>query len=321
MVRVLFTDVYFDDGEGAVRGPGYIHLRDGSVVGYGEGEPPEELALAELVISSELMIVLPGPATVLTAIELYPFRGILGGRLQPEELLWGKGGCVGDVLREVRGDAAYWASLMGFYQLAVMGVSRVYALSFNPGEVYRALRDSGLSGAVIVPRGCGVEVEGEAPEMLPLHCGGGALGEGLRLVEGRLCSADTCFSVGEPPVHVEPWVSPWHIMVEHGSKGYRAYTVEAYRIDNPSYRPLSGKAHLVAVDASEPPGWVPSPRALKPWALGSLVRVETLVSGGSIVVDGGEHLLLGRDAARRAAEKLGDTVERLLERCQAGSSG
>jgi hypothetical protein len=324
MVRVLFADVYFDSGKGRVSGPGYIHVKDGFIVGYGEGEPPEELALAELVVSGEALVVYPGPALAAVAVELYPFRSVLPGRLKLEDVLLKPSRCVSEAVRSLGGDAAYYAALMAFYELALAGATRVYPVAFHPAEVARALRDSGLSGAILVPRGCALEAE--PPDSTPpgvqvveLHCSGG--GEAV-LGEGRLCIGDRCIPTGKPPVHVEPWVSPWQRMLETGFEGYKAYIVEGHRLADEGYRPFTGKAYLVAVDVAEPPSWMPDPRSAKAWRLGSRVRVDTVVSAGSIVVDGGEMLSVGRDAARRAAEKLGDVVRRVEQLCgEEGDAG
>ena len=321
MVRVLFADIYYDDGSGRVRGPGYIHVKDGFIVGYGEGEPPEELALAELVISGESLVVYPGLAAVAVAVEFYPFRSLLPGRLQLEKLLSKPDSCIAKVVGEAGGDAAYYAALMAFYELALNGVTRVYPIAFHPSEVARALKDSGLDGLVLAPAGCRLEAEPPttAPpgvDIVELRCTGG--GRGARLDGGRLCVNGRCIAVDRPPVHVEPWVSPWQRMLESGFGGYRAYILEGHRLADGGYEPLKGKAYLVAVDVGEPPGWMPSPKLARAWTLSSRVRVDTVVSAGNIVVDGGEMLPVGRDAARRAAEKLTGILERLGEECGAG---
>jgi len=317
LVRILFTDVYFDDGTGSIRGPGYIYLKDGIIAGYGEGEPPEELSLAEMVVSGEALVVYPGLSTLLTVVELYPFRSIVGGKLDVTRLLRGEG-CLARVLREVSGDAAYYASLMAFYELAMLGVTRPLVLALNPSEVGRAMRDSGLQGAVIVPKGCGFSVEASEPPagvpVLELSCECHE-GKGLCLREGSICYHGRCMPPTDPPVHPEPWLSPWHVMCYSGRGAYDAYILDGHMLVEEGYKPLSGKAHLVAIDVSEPPGWSVTPKAALAWTLASRPRIEIVVSGGAVVVDGGEHLYLGRDAARRAAEKLRDVMERVERAC------
>jgi hypothetical protein len=318
LVRVLFADVYYDDGAGKVFGPGYIHVKDGVILGYGEGEPPEELSLAELVISGEALVVFPGPALALVAVELYPFRSILGGRLKAENLLFKPDKCVRMILEQLRGDAAYYSALMAFHELAVNGVTRVYPLAFNPSEVGKALKDSGLDGVVLVPKGCALEagsVEGVPGgiEALELSC----KREGRAWLEQeRMCINNMCVNLDEPPVHFEPWISPWHRMLDHGFKGYMGYIREGHKMFEKEYEPFKGKAYLVAIDVGEPPGWVPDPKYAKAWTLGSRVRVDTVISSGNIVVDGGEMLSIGRDIARKASERIREVVERIRDACE-----
>jgi len=290
-LRLLFVDV-------AVLSPrerfarGYVSVRDGRIEDLGEGEPPAELRVAELVGGGHGRLVVPG-FIALAAPVLYPFRG-LGVGLRVEDLL---------DYRE-----AYYAALMGLYELSVSGYPVVLAVTTKVSAVADAMRAAGVTGAVLIPFGPSYPaLESDELEkarslaetgkirVYAMKCGG-ETPEGLKAID--------C---------MEPagWTgSPW---------------IELCRLDNPEERlrkywgmlgygePLEkgSEAHLVVLDLTEPPAWTPSMEPGWEWLRGSTPRVEMVVAGGQPIVDGGQHLYIGLSDCEKAREVLAEALDRV----------
>ncbi|KSW12400.1 hypothetical protein CF15_06635 [Pyrodictium occultum] len=321
-LRILFHDIYYFDEDGVAHGPGYIRLSGGGVDGIGEGEPPEEMQAAELVAGGPGRIVYPGFASPPVYLELYPFRSQLDG-VEPREYPWSS---VASRVAQLGEREAYYAALMAAYDLALHGYTRVIAIDPHLEAVARAIIDSGLEGAVLYPQGCsltprrsfeealrGLEARGidrskvrvgvalcgpEPPEGVPEKA------EVVYRMDNGVLEAPGAGQLRLEPLYPHE-ASPWSLMSRGRLDAYKTLAKGIHGVLDPGYRVYGAPAHLVVVDASEPPGWLPEPRAARPWSLtASRPRVETVVSGGRLVVDGGEHLLIGADAALKASEAL-----------------
>lgn len=334
-LRILFYDVYYFDENGVAHGPGYIHVSAGAIDYIGLGEPPEEAQYAELVAGGPGRIVYPGFASPPVFLESYPFRHLLAD-INPAEYMESS---VADRIRSMGGREAYYSALMALYELAVHGYTRVVSIDPHIDAVARAIVDTGLEGAVLYPYGCGLTPDKEFTELLKrieeqgidrhrvrvgiALCGGAEppeeamkQAELVYSLEARSLWApsSTGQAVAEQsrtavPGPMYPHIaSPWKLMAgkEHRDV-YTLLTQTIHRLFDPEYRVYGEKrpAHLVVVDATEPPGWLPALEYARPWSLsGSRPRIETVLSGGRLVVDGGEHLAIGPDAARQASEAI-----------------
>ncbi len=75
-------------------------------------------------------------------------------------------------------------------------------------------------------------------------------------------------------------------------------------------------ANVVMFNTAEPPGWPPPTgleEAVKAVVQGDL-RVESVILGENVVVDGGESLLIGYDFIRKARDRLEPLIEEFLSR-------
>ncbi|ABM80918.1 hypothetical protein [Hyperthermus butylicus] len=326
MVRLLIHGVYIADVDGSIRGPGFIYIRDGAIQAVGEGEPPEELSLAELVLGGDNRLAMPGFASPPVLAELYGFRFLSDERISYASIAAG-GGCLLSLLSDIDEEEAYYSALMWLYEAALNGVSRPVIVTANPRAAARASEAAEMSSVILVPLGCrGVSVDKpiDALDSIPssarlrrgvLVCEGeppssADLDVVVRLSNGKLLAGNTAVDVST--LTPEPWVSPWSLIALGGEAVYKVLVSDMHRLVDSGYEAFQGQAHVQVVDLTEPPGWAPQPAAAKPWRLGSSrPRIETLLSGGRLVVDNGEHLALGVDAAGKAARVLAEAYDRL----------
>jgi cytosine/adenosine deaminase-related metal-dependent hydrolase len=323
-IRLLFVDVYWFNENGVLEGPGYIALRSGIIEGMGIGEPPEEMQYAEYLAGGSGRVVLPGfilgpivPETYMfkDAISVYDALDIVKGSSR-----------ISKYIANLGSEEAYYASLMMFYEAAMNGYTSVIAVSPNAGAVTRALEDSGLYGLVLVPEECGYYHGGlSASEQTSLqrvklgkiYCRSRPKGEGVELADDGLVYVE-----GEPLFELPPWngeavpgpgtalaANPWPLLSGlyklEPLKVYKQLTLTGYYLLDSSYQLYKGQANLVVVDSSEPPSWLIPQRGITVKYLSpSRPRVETVVSMGRIVIDGGEHMYIGSSKADEARKKL-----------------
>ncbi len=325
-MRVLIPDVYISrDGVSGVL-EGYVYV-EGSRIAYAGGGPVRfEHEEAELVGGCRGCLVLPAPVLGPVLLEAYPYRGLE----DPLERVEG-----------LSGEEAYHAMLMGLYELSLHGVAGVLVETHNPLEAARALRDSGLYGAVLVRVGCArasrsVEVLREAVSQLEgwqsvVRVGAYACSpsaarearryvelvvcegedwEGLRVVEKGLAvvvvdSGGRVVSVGPRMMSVS---NPWLLALEAGGgeafKALGAGGHELLGVDGGVVE--AGRvADLVVLDLGEPPCWLPDASSYSPaYLASSRPRVSLLLSRGQPVVDSDVHVYLGPEAAQRARRLL-----------------
>ncbi|HIQ23679.1 MAG TPA: hypothetical protein EYH50_01360 [Pyrodictium delaneyi] len=334
-LRILFYDVYYFDENGVVHGPGYIHVSAGTIDYIGLGEPPEEAQYAELVAGGPGRIVYPGFASLPVFLESYPFRHLLAD-IDPVEYMESS---VADQVRSMGSREAYYSALMALYELTMHGYTRVVSIDPHVDAVARAIIDAGLEGAVLYPHGCGLTPRKEFTELLKrmeeqgidrrrvsvgiAMCGSTEPPEeamkwaelvyslearSLWVPDGSEQAVTEQRKTAIPGPMYPHTASPWTLMASREHRDvYTLLTQTIHMLFDPGYSVYGEKrpVYLVVVDATEPPGWLPAPEYARPWSLsGSRPRVETVVSGGRLVVDGGEHLAIGSNAARQASEAI-----------------
>ncbi len=332
-VRLLFVDVYWFDENGVLEGPGYIALRSGIIEGMGIGEPPEEMQYAEYLAGGSGRVVLPG---------------FILGPIVPETYMFKDSISVDDALEVVKGSSkvskyianlgseeAYYASLMMFYEAAMNGYTGVIAISPNADAVARALEDSGLYGLVLVPEECGhyhdrlsvsEQTSFQRVKLGKIYCRSRPKGEGVELADDGLVYVE-----GEPLFELPPWsgeavpgpgtalaANPWPLLSglykSEPLKVYKQLTLTGYYLLDGSYQLYKGQANLVVVNSSEPPSWLIPQRGITVKYLSpSRPRVETVVSMGRIVIDGGEHMYIGLSKVDEARNKLSGLLRGLAD--------
>jgi len=323
-LRVLLADVYWLTPGAAVEGPGYVYISRGVVEAVEPGEPGEEEQEAEMVAGGPGRLVVPGFAYAVLVPEAYPLRG-----LAAEEGL----GALEAVTR-MGAEDAYYASLMMLADAALNAYTRLVLAAAEPAAAAKAATDAGLEATVLVPvdPGCPAPLRPRSLEderrlaaelgadlaripMEPLACSPGAAPAAWQLDPGSMTLTAPHGAADPLPAAPAAPPSPWSLLAEKGAEAWRLLVKAAHLAAEEGYTPLTGKAHLAVLDLSEPPGWLPSPEAACPRCLGPTTpRVETVLSGGRIVVDGGEHLYIGSEAAAEASRRLTARLRELLGR-------
>jgi len=305
VVKLLFADVHILGIRWFIEN-GYVYIVDENIEAVGEGEPPPEYQYAEMVGGGRDRLVIPG-FTAYTIASSYPFRALT----KPPKLY--------KVVSKLSYEQAYYASLLAFYELSVSGFTAVMSVEPNPEPVARALYDSGLGGLILIPLNC--------VELRPIDDPKKLLDDLLQKYKGRVrvglltCSSEHLDWVPEDVVVVSSGLprklvwNPWLALEEDVEASLTKLVLEPSRylgLGEP-LKPKS-KANLIVVDVSEPPAWIPSLRFLDwKWLAGSVPRIETVVSWGNLVVDGGNHLYIGLEACRKAKQVLVEAIEKLAD--------
>ncbi len=142
MVRILIRNAAILYGEELdVIPKGFIYLENGNIIKIGEGTPPDEYKLAELYLSLESRLVVPGTISPVTRISFYPFRYLLlKGIITPFEL--------SSILSV---NDYYNISLMAGYELLSNGVTTVGIIDQeNIHTIARGLFEVGLRLLLLV---------------------------------------------------------------------------------------------------------------------------------------------------------------------------
>ena len=311
---------------------GYVVVESGRVRAVGEGDPEPEHQVADVIVGGPGRVALPAPLAPLLVPEAFRDRWRLVD-LGLEAAL--------DRLRGLSGEESYAASLMAFTELAYLGVAGGVFLAARPASVARALSESGLWG-VIVPYACGLprdrvvqlyrelasRLEAGRVEAGTLTCPDGsdtriaareagveprahlALSNGLRVEAG---GRSVSLGLDERLVAAALLALPasWQLM----NRFANPYAEEARRVmlrelhvvlEGAEPLEPGAPANLVVVNVEEPPLLpVYEPEELVDAVASTCPRVETLISRGNIVVDGGQHMYVGAESASRARKTLG----------------
>jgi cytosine/adenosine deaminase-related metal-dependent hydrolase len=322
---------------------GFVFIEEGWVKAIGEGEPDESYQLADTLIGGGERIVLPPAVALFTLPEVYGLRYL---PLNPYKVLRND-----KFRRKLLEDdeVAYYMSLIAFYELAVQGYASTVAVSVNPVQAARALSNSGLWGFIVLPL-CGINFKDATallqeakkrgdPSRVKLgiaYCTSGerylakraADDVGAELVvevgfeRAYLSLGELSVSVDYSMISARPspatfsllpfWVSlnPHLNPKAHEALDHLLYS--SYQLLKGKYPLTKGSpADVLVVDVSEPPSMVFTYSSLIAQLASAPPRVETLISHGSIVVDGGQHLFVGGEACRRAREVISGALEQL----------
>jgi len=268
---VVFT------GDEVIR-EGYVYVRDGRVEDVGEQPPPEEYTYATLVLGGEGRIVVPGLTAVADAAA-YVIRLLEPG--MPDRLRF---------YRALDDRTMAHASLAGVYELHMSGVTSILLEGLSYGFISEVRNIAGGKYGLAVPTCSGTRPD--TPEWSL-----GTLIVSDEQCEGeshiRLAAESRSTDGGE---EVLALVSP----VSYSIAGYKG----AWRASE-NLRRIMGLdpqgiragllAEIVVFDARRPPGmlldimedsWYRILPSLYEYGL----RVESVMIGDDIVVDGGEHL-------------------------------
>ncbi len=333
-IAILIVDVYIVNHNGDIVGPGYVRLSGGAISHIGIGEPPEEAQLAELVLGGAGRLLYPGFGAALVYPETYILRDYVSEEGLPNE-------SVLRCIRDMSEEEAYYSSLMAFYEMSLAGYTRIIALSPWPRAVIRALREAGLSGAVLAliddanalrkalrelpglqePSTkdqvvLGIAASQELPDAVTIG--------GINCIIKHKCSI-VCNNKRVVPfgcsgkgviAPVYPFITPSQLLRRYRDQGFSSLIEGAHRLISAEYTPLDkgARTHITVYDVSEPPSWMGSLELASPYMLTPLARAETLISEGRLVVDGGEHLFLGVEVSEKAKEVLVDVRKRCSKR-------
>ncbi|MCE4603756.1 MAG: hypothetical protein F7B20_02175 [Aeropyrum sp.] len=240
-----------------VLGEGYIYIRDGKIVALGEGPPPEDLTYPTILVGGAGRIAAPGLA-VAADTAAYIVRMLRVG--------------VEDRLRLYSGlglEASLLASLPAIYELHLHGVTSIL-VEFPSHQLPLELseRVGGLYG-LAVPS-CWNRVLDEPPSRV------------IGVVDYD-CRSRPGWLLEQTPVYTPALLGkPWSNSISLRKRlGHEVLIKEGYT------------AEISIFDSSRPPGMLLHKHTLDLDGLYSLgLRVETLISGEDIVVDGGEHLYI-----------------------------
>lgn len=290
-VDILVTGSVVFTGDRVIR-DGFVYIKGSRVVDVGQAPVPEEYSYAALLLGGRGRIVAPGLAAY-ADVAAYPLR-LLKPRL-PERARFYSSFSLDDLVR---------VALPALYELHMSGVSTIVVE--GPKGLAVTLSES-LGGfyEAAVPA-----CTGEASELAV--AGEGCEGNAVFRVDGDVVTAN-----GR---RVLSLVARESYSVHSLGLGADAYMLslklrEQASIPGGVIRP-GERAEVVVYDATVPPalltdlaGWYDYRRI---YSIGA--RVESLVVGDDVIVDGGEHLRIVRkhfnDVRRLAEAILGKGGER-----------
>lgn len=328
MPRILVAKTLVHAKQSTVKG--YIYVEGDTIRAIGEDDPPEELQLAELVIGGPGRLAVVGLTTI-ASLEALPYRSklyahTLTGFLSSSE--------AGKIARNTSRERAYNAALLGLYELVVHGYSSVISIDPHAEVVARAYRDTRASGAILVPMGCKYSPEKPLEELDGLLQAKppGVLAGILLCGEEKSLTGEISSSYPEAVIATlsrqemrailphsqnheiivadlglldEATTGPMRILSPFiaitiiTSKGHSVpEALEA--LTQPYHALREGKADITIVEALEPPCYPPSIENLA----GCTPRIETLISGGALLVDTGQPIILDREVLEKAAKNL-----------------
>ena len=341
-MRVLIADVFYLDERGRARGPGFILVKDGRIEVVREGEPVDEEKVVDLIVGGRGRLAIPGFGLGLIAPETYLFKStsiyhpgdILGGSIaehinglsnkQPYYLTIA-------TLYELAMNAFTRVILVSPHFRQALDASRESGLdtivliplgcrlgdNIEPRYIdeYFSMNKAPTDvtyGLLICEEKSSTNVETlEASAKLVAYVDKSyhtieftkPFRKKVEISKGIESSIYAPLSIKG----VYPWAMLSGYHTSFNTTGvFQLLATEIHKLFEENYQPLKAKssAHIAIVDISEPPGWIPSKQDISISSLGpTRPRIETLIVGDEVVVDGGEHLLLGRKVFEEA-EKI-----------------
>ncbi len=285
---------------------GYILVEDGLIVEIGEGEAPEDLRSANLHYPGRGALLLPGMASMVTHLLLYPLRGFIGEKVSFKEA-WSRAEALSH-------RQAYTLALNTIKNMVERGVTTILSLDPNPQDIVRAVRESGVRGIIVSEHD--IEVDDALLKILDPHKfllerieGERGATEGLviggeTVAVRRECASSNYIGVGHNPVYDPRWVCPglnaWELLRKLSFSPLSFFTGRSYPdgfskgmpADMFSINPSSG---LLTKDMS-------SSLHHAVWSTYHSPVVETVIVGGNILLDGGQQLIVSKRIVEEATE-------------------
>ncbi|GAB6147711.1 hypothetical protein [Stetteria hydrogenophila] len=265
-VLIMASKVYTGT---SVISDGYIYIKSGRVVDFGESPVPEDYTYATLVLGGEGRIAAPGLAAYIDA-PAYPIRGLRPGLADRVRFY-----------RQLDEESLAAVSLPAVYEAHMAGVTTLVVESPSPsiaadlasrvGGYYLAAVPSCIeaSEAQVRVGGEGCPVEGAS-----LVVEDGRVKAGGRVVLGAYSALNYAAAWSRlPRIH------------EASLQLRRALGIPGGVIEK------EARAEIVVYDARTPPGMLADLYDLSlddVYRLG--LRVESLIAGEEVLVDAGEHL-------------------------------
>ena len=311
---------------------GYVYIAEGRIQETGEGEPPEDLRHAPLVYNLPGKLVLPGFTSPLTHLTLYPLRDRIGVTM---EFSW-----AWHLASKISPDDAKNLALLALKHLVEHGFTAIAYMDPHPEAIAEAVEEVGLRATALVPLDAPEGVDPEALDRLrergfpaqPASLYGdeprGSIvylrrlpGDRDMTLGGQIgprsiaCHPEyqgfgdpAAFCVGHNLQYSTRWLN--------GELGFRSnisywsahkLTLEGLGMivgEDVRWLEKGSPADLVVVDLGSVPFAGMEEKGLSSILFSTeyhVPRVETLVSRGQVLVDGGEELVFHRDALSRGA--------------------
>ena len=255
------------DGERVLRDP-FVYIKNGIVIDYGTSPVPEDYTFATLTLGGEGRVIMPGLAVIANPLA-YPLRLFKPTMKQRSRYYVAMG-------RE----ALLKVGLPGVYELHMSGATTIIVEAHTPEiPLDLAQKIGGFYGLAIPSCIEEAEIRGSESSIVlgSPECGPG----------------DVEASSDSYPIIIDPIVYNAGFIKDVWRKNLRLRTL----IDSPLGIEKGKRAEIIIYDLSKPPGMIPDFRVLEDATkIASLyeagLKIETLIAGQDVLVDGGEHLMI-----------------------------
>ncbi len=341
-MKILVADIFYLDGEGKVEGPGFILIENGYIESIKEGEPTDEEKIVDLIVGGRGRLAIPGFGIGLIVPETYLFKGfsthhpgdVLGGDLadsinkltedqsyylaiatlyelamnaftriilvspHPKQVLKASQDAGLDVIVLIPLGCRLGKNIKLEYLDKYLSTDKAprdtpYGLLICREELNASLEEIKVNARLVVYIDEDYHiVEFTKPFKKKIEISNG--------IEGSIYA----------PLSIRR-VNPWFLLSNYyassnATKLFNELTTSIHKFFENDYQPMKrGKsAHVAVINIREPPSWIPSKDYVFISSLGpTRPNVETLIVSNEVVIDGGEHLLLGRKVFEEA-EKI-----------------
>ena len=293
MVDVLVYGSLVFTGSEVIR-EGYVYIKNGRIVEYGEQPTPEDYTYAALVLGGEGRIIAPGLTAVIASIT-YPFRY---KRLGVDDRL--------RIYKSISREDSVKLSLPAIHEAHLHGVTTVVVEALDP-SIPKTLEELiGGSYALASP-----SCPGKRPPETPPGVVGVVTIRSGECSEGDIVEGDDGFGYlgGE---RVLAFLARHTLSPANIGEAYRASNNLRRAMGLDDSRIEKGRvAELAVFDATKPPGFLldRAGEGVADTLYSAGVRAETIIVGDHVLVDGGEHLYIVEKHFREARR----TALRLLE--------
>ena len=277
MVEVLITGSVVIVNENEIIKDGYVFIRNGILEDFGQQPPPEDYTYASLILGGEGRIVAPGLTAVASPIS-YPFRFLRPSLKRRVELL-----------KRLSPSEAALLSLAGVYELHMSGVTTIVAEGISYEYISRLKELAGGRYGLAFP-----SCEGRPPESPEWSVG------------SLLIADESCEGSWDVRMRDDIWESSFGsealVLINRpscslsGMRGIVEKSNVIRRILGLSNLELRKRAlaEVAIYNVRRPPAMFldMAPKDYLKDVYSSGAKVETLVVGEEVLVDGGEHLYI-----------------------------